>query len=190
MRWRGRIVIVHARINSKTPQPGDGLRFVVQLHRARRLHYDLRLEVDGRLVSWAVPKGPTLDPTVKRLAIRVDDHALDYFDFEGVLPAGQYGAGDVTIWDWGTWTPSAGTNPADALAGGALHADLSGEKLSGRFVLLHTNRSHAGSSNQWLLIHKRDASASEGWDASQFPHSVKSGKTNDEILADHRVATE
>lgn len=178
------------RISSKTPQSHDGLRFVVQLHRARRLHYDLRLEVDGRLASWAVPKGPTLDPTVKRLAIRVEDHALDYFDFEGVLPAGQYGAGDVTIWDWGLWTPSSEKSPARALADGALHADLIGEKLSGRFVLLHTDRSAARSTNQWLLIHKRDASASAGWDASQFPHSVKSGKTNDEILADHRYASE
>ncbi len=177
-------------IGSPAPHPGDGLRFVVQLHRARRLHYDLRLEVDNHLVSWAVPKGPTLDPTVKRLAIRVDNHALDYFDFEGVLPAGQYGAGDVTIWDWGTWTPGSGTSPAQALAGGALHADLSGEKLSGRFVLLHTDRSQARNNNQWLLIHKRDASARNGWDASQFPRSVKSGKTNDEILAEHRFGTD
>lgn len=181
---------VRPRISSEPLRPCDGLRFVVQLHRARRLHYDLRLELDGRLVSWAVPKGPTLDPTVKRLAIRVDDHALAYYDFEGVLPAGQYGAGDVTIWDWGTWTPGSETSPAHALAGGALHVDLSGEKLSGRFVLLHTHRSQARSSNQWLLIHKRDASASAGWDASQFPHSVKSGKTNDEIVADHRLAAQ
>ena len=181
---------MYPRIKSDNPSSKDDLRFVVQLHRARRLHYDLRLEVDGRLVSWAVPKGPTLDPTIKRLAIRVEDHALDYFDFEGVLPAGQYGAGDVTIWDWGIWTPSSGKSPAQALADGALHADLIGEKLSGRFVLLHTNRSNPRNNNQWLLIHKRDAWASEGWDAAQFPLSVKSGKTNDEILADHRFAIE
>src|SRR2546423_6063486 len=113
---------------SKTPEPagaaggsGTGRRFVVQRHRATRLHYDFRLEVDGVLASWAVPKGPTLDPSVRNLAVHVEDHPIEYRDFEGVIPSGQYGGGDVIVWDRGTWEPVRTDDPAAAIANGEIH---------------------------------------------------------------------
>jgi bifunctional non-homologous end joining protein LigD len=157
-------------------------RFVVQRHRARRLHYDLRLEVDGVLVSWAVPKGPTLDPQVRQLAVHVEDHPIEYFDFEGVIPHGEYGGGDVIVWDWGTWQPSGTDDPARAIEGGELHFDLHGTKLAGRFVLVRRDGVQSGT-EQWLLIHKNDDHARSGWDPEDHPRSVKSGRTNDEVAA-------
>src|SRR5438270_628847 len=124
----------------KTRAVGTG-RFVVQRHRATRLHYDFRLEIDGVLVSWAVPKGPTLDPSVRRQAIHVEDHPIEYFEFEGVIPKGEYGGGDVIVWDWGRWTPAKAGDPAAGIAKGELHFDLEGERLRGRFVLVRTDRS-------------------------------------------------
>ncbi|HUY52377.1 MAG TPA: DNA polymerase ligase N-terminal domain-containing protein [Streptosporangiaceae bacterium] len=153
-------------------------RFVVQRHRARRLHYDLRFEIDGVLVSWAVPRGPTLDPGVKRAAVHVEDHPIEYLDFEGVIPRGEYGAGDVIVWDRGTWQPHATDDPAGAVAAGELHADVHGEKLRGRLILV---RREAG---QWLLLHKHDEYAVAGWDPEDHPASVLSGRTNDEVKAD------
>ena len=161
--------------------PADGWRFVVQRHRATRLHYDLRLEAAGVLLSWAVPKGPTLDPDVRRLAVHVEDHPLGYFDFEGVIPAGEYGGGDVIVWDWGTWSISGATDPLEAVAAGDLHFDVTGEKLSGHFALVR--RGPAGTREQWLLIHKHDKSAVAGWDPEEHPRSVKTGRTNDEVAA-------
>src|SRR5687768_9877669 len=128
----------------RTPEPapgevaerGDGRRFVVQRHRASRLHYDLRFEIDGVLVSWAVPKGPTLDPKVRRRAVHVEDHPMEYLHFEGVIPEGEYGGGDVIVWDAGTWEPHATDDPAGAVAAGELHADVHGQKLRGRLVLI------------------------------------------------------
>src|SRR3954462_13657389 len=127
----------------RTPEPSggapthDGLaRFVVQRHRARRLHYDFRLEIDGVLVSWAVPKGITLDPDARHLAVHVEDHPIDYADFEGVIPAGEYGGGDVIVWDRGTWELHAAKDARAAVDGGEIHVDLYGEKLRGRIVLV------------------------------------------------------
>lgn len=145
------------------------------------MHYDLRLEAGGALLSWAVPKGPTLDPGVRRLAVHVDDHALDHFDFEGVIPAIDYGGGDVIVWDWGTWSPAGTEDPLVAVTAGNLHFDLAGLKLSGRFVLVR--RGQQGEREPWLLIHKHDSSAVLGWDAEDHPLSVKSGRTNDDVRA-------
>ncbi len=116
-------------------------RFVVGRHRATRLHYDLRLEIGGVLVSWAVPKGPSLDPDARRMAMHVEDHPIEYLDFEAVIPKGQYGAGDAIVWDWGTWVPERETpDPAAALAAGELKFRAFGEKLRGRFTIVRTGR--------------------------------------------------
>ncbi|HLS45150.1 MAG TPA: DNA polymerase ligase N-terminal domain-containing protein, partial [Ornithinicoccus sp.] len=176
---------------SRTPEPSgtlaaladtDGKVFVVQRHRATRLHYDFRLEVDGVLASWAVPKGPTLDPEVRRLAIHVEDHPMEYLHFEGVIPSGEYGGGDVIVWDTGTWE-SHDEDPATAIRAGTLHVQLHGEKLRGEFMLVRTGRQE-GDKEQWLLFHKRDQHVVEGWDAEDFPRSVLSGRTNEEVKAD------
>ncbi len=167
-----------------TPPPlAGGRRFVVQRHRASRLHYDFRLEDDGVLVSWAVPKGPTLDPDVKRMAVKVEDHPLDYFDFEGVIPRGEYGGGDVIVWDWGIWSLAEGDSATKAIEDGDLHFSLEGEKLDGRFVLIRRGGGRNGAENQWLLLHKHDDAAVKGWDPEAHPRSVKSGRTNDEVKA-------
>jgi bifunctional non-homologous end joining protein LigD len=165
-----------------TDPPEPGSRFVVQRHRARRLHYDLRLEVDGVLVSWAVPKGPTLDPKARHLAVHVEDHPLDYFDFEGVIPEGEYGGGDVIVWDWGTWSLARAEDPHRALTEGDLHFDLQGVKLAGRFVLVRSDRGRRrAGKDEWLLLKKADDAAVPGWDPEDHPASVKSGRTNDEV---------
>ncbi len=175
------------------PDAGGSGRFVVQRHRATRLHYDFRLEIDGVLVSWAVPKGPTLDPKIRRMAVHVEDHPIEYFDFEGIIPKGQYGAGDVIVWDWGTFVPEAPTlDPGKAVRDGELKFTLRGQKLGGRFTIVRTSR-RPGSAparafesedgEQWLLIHKSDEAAVAGWDAEDHPRSVKTGRTNDEVKA-------
>src|SRR5262245_47711375 len=166
------------------PSPDGARRFVVQRHRARRLHYDLRFEIDGVLVSWAVPKGPTLDPDVRRLAVHVEDHPMEYEMFEGVIPAGEYGGGDVIVWDRGTWEPYGTDDPGAAVRSGDFHADLDGERLKGRFVLVRSDGDGAGpGKDQWLLLHKHDSFAESGWDAEDHPTSVLSGRTNEEVRA-------
>jgi bifunctional non-homologous end joining protein LigD len=182
---------------SRTPEPsgapagersesGGQPRFVVQRHRARRLHYDFRLEIDGVLVSWAVPKGPTLDPDVRRAAFKTEDHPIEYLDFEGIIPAGEYGGGDVVVWDIGTWEPVL-KGPRDSarrqLQNGELHVDLYGQKLRGRFVLVRTSDPASGK-DEWLMLHKHDEFAVKGWDPEDHPESVVSGRTNDEVKAD------
>ena len=167
---------------SASPKLDHG-RYVVQRHRATRLHYDLRLELGGVLVSWAVPRGPSLDPQDRRLAIHVEDHPLEYFDFEGRIPARQYGAGDVIVWDWGAWTADASNaDAAAALERGELKLRLDGEKLKGEFVFLRM-RWTDGPKDQWLLIHRKDGFARAGWDAEDLPESVKTGRTNDEVAS-------
>jgi bifunctional non-homologous end joining protein LigD len=139
------------------------------------------------LVSWAVPRGPSLDPAKRRLAVHVEDHPLEYFSFEGVIPRAQYGGGDVIVWDWGRWSVDPSTpDAAEALEEGELKFSFEGEKLRGAFVLVRTKRQR-GRKEQWLLIHRRDAEAVEGWDAEDFPESVKTGRTNDDVAARRRA---
>src|SRR5579872_5277150 len=171
-----------------TPEPPPklekkrGNRFVVQKHEATRLHYDFRLEMEGVLKSWAVPKGPTLDPTPRRLAAMVEDHPLEYGSFEGNIPAGNYGAGSVMLWDRGTYQ-LLGDKPAqEQLARGDLKFRLHGEKLKGEFaIVLMKGR---GKGNEWLLLKKKDAEARPGWDVESYAHSVSTGRTQEEIAKD------
>jgi bifunctional non-homologous end joining protein LigD len=165
----------------------DPLRFVVHKHDARRLHYDFRLELDGVLKSWAIPRGPSLEPSDKRLAMMVDDHPLDYRDFEGVIPKGEYGAGPVMIWDEGVFvalneSDRAGSESAfrEGLERGQFTFVVSGEKLKGEFALVRFPR---GGDNAWLLVKKRDEHASAE-DVTARDRSVRSGRTIEEIASD------
>jgi len=147
------------------------LRYYIQRHAATRLHYDFRLELDGVLKSWAVPKGPSLDPADKRLAVQTEDHPLEYGEFEGVIPEKQYGAGEVLLWDRGAWT-SEDDDPAQALRKGRLHFRLDGDKLQGRWILTRTRGSE--DKPQWLLIKRHDEDAAPGVDITrERPESVK-----------------
>jgi bifunctional non-homologous end joining protein LigD len=153
--------------------------FCVQRHDATRLHYDFRLEVDGVLKSWAVPKGPSLDPAVRHFAAHVEDHPIDYGGFEGNIPAGNYGAGSVMLWDRGTFELLGDAPAAEQLARGDFKFRLHGEKLNGAFALVHMKG--RGKGNEWLLIKKRDEFAAPGWDVEAHAYSVLSGRTQEEI---------
>ncbi|GAB4245717.1 MAG: DNA ligase D [Thermoleophilia bacterium] len=163
-------------------ESGGGL-YVVQKHAATRLHYDFRLELDGVLVSWAVPKGPSLDPEERRLAVRVEDHPLEYAGFEGTIPAGEYGAGTVLLWDRGEWQPEG--NPREALQAGELKFQVRGEKLAGGWALVKMGpRSPQRGQDEWLLLKRRDEYAVPGSGAEileQKERSVASGRSLDEI---------
>ena len=168
-------------------RPDQGLFFCVQKHLASHLHYDFRLEHNGVLLSWAVPKGPSLDPKSKRLAMMVEDHPFEYGTFEGVIPSG-YGAGIVMLWDQGTWMPESPDVDA-ALKKGDLKFTLDGYKLKGSWVLVRTGGGYAGGQGRsWLLIKHRDEWAGE-LDITEFaPRSVKSDGEFEDILAGERVA--
>lgn len=170
---------------NKTPEPGPekkssefGRVFVVQKHRATQLHYDFRLESQGVLKSWAVPKGPSLDPTVKRLAMQVEDHPVDYAGFEGVIPEGEYGGGTVMVWDFGIYGPENTKSVSQALAKGELKFAVLGQKLKGSFVLVRTR------DRQWLLIKHRDKYAKEKDIAETEPFSALTKRTLAEIAED------
>src|SRR5579859_4970863 len=191
----------------ETPEPPPkvekkkGNRFVVQKHEATRLHYDFRLEMEGVLKSWAVPKGPSLDPADKRLAMEVEDHPVSYFDFEGIIPEGNYGAGTVMVWDVGTWEPlSPETKDGKYVAGtdaeasamlkkGDLKFRLHGKKLNGDFALVHIKSRRPGSKgNEWLLIKKHDQYVVPGFDAEQLDKSVLTKRTMAQIAGDEGSA--
>jgi bifunctional non-homologous end joining protein LigD len=146
----------------RAPRAAKKLRFVIQKHDATRLHYDFRLELDGVFKSWAVARGPSLDPADKRLAVEVEDHPLDYGDFEGTIPKGQYGGGTVQIWDRGHWIPEGDKSPQEALADGDLKFTLQGTKLHGSWVLVRIKHNRDNSKRiNWLLIKHRDDAAVE-----------------------------
>src|SRR5208282_1141254 len=180
----------------ETPEPPPKLekqsqhRFVVQRHAASRLHYDFRLEMEGVLKSWAVPKGPSLDPADKRLAMQVEDHPVSYFDFEGSIPQGNYGAGTVMVWDVGTWEPLSpqpvqgkyvpGTDAeaVSMLEKGDLKIRLLGQKLKGDFALIHIKGRRPGSKGtEWLLIKKQDEYVEKGYDIDKYDSSVLSKRS-------------
>jgi bifunctional non-homologous end joining protein LigD len=187
----------------ETPEPPPKLekksrhRFVVQKHRATRLHYDFRLEMEGVLKSWAVPKGPSLDPADKRLAMQVEDHPVSYFDFEGTIPEGNYGAGTVMVWDVGTWEPLSpepvkgkfvpGTDAEASamLKQGDLKIRLHGKKLNGDFALIHMRSRRPGTKGtEWLLIKKQDDAVVKGYDIDQYDESAITGRSMADIAGD------
>jgi bifunctional non-homologous end joining protein LigD len=173
----------------RVPEGVEPLRFVIQKHAATRLHYDFRLEADGWLKSWAVPRGPSIDPGVKRLATMVDDHALEYASFEGVIDEGTYGAGEVIVWDTGTYWPEAEGGPAprdrseaerlvlQGLAAGKLAFTLYGKKLRGSWALVKMRREERA----WLLIKHRDSFAAPDRDVLEDGRSALSGKSIEDL---------
>src|SRR5271169_5706364 len=192
----------------ETPEPPpklekqSGHRFVVQRHAATRLHYDFRLEMEGVLKSWAVPKGPSLDPADKRLAMQVEDHPVSYYDFEGTIPKGNYGGGTVMVWDAGTWEPLSpvpvngeylpGTEKEAAamLTKGDLKFRLKGKRLKGDFALVHIKGRSGSKGNEWLLIKKKDDHVVAGFDINEdaYDTSILTNRTMAQIAGDEGSA--
>ena len=175
----------------------QGMLFVIQKHRATTLHYDFRLEIGGVMPSWSIPKGPSLDSSVKRLALPTEDHPMEYRTFEGVIPKGGYGAGPVMIWDEGTYLPEieikkgvrklvedreeAEKVAAEEYKKGNLKFTLYGKKLKGSFALVRTKAGFSGAKESWLLIKHKDEFSQAGYDAKNYPRSAASDKTIEEI---------
>jgi bifunctional non-homologous end joining protein LigD len=162
----------------------NALLYVIQKHRATQLHYDFRLEFNGALLSWAVPKGPSMDPSVKRLAMQVEDHPIEYADFEGVIPEGEYGGGTVMVWDTGKWTPEI-DNIQEALRRGELKFTLQGKKLKGSWVLVRTHGVGSRADKSWLLIKHKDNFASKKDIITDEPRSVLSRRLLADIARDN-----
>jgi bifunctional non-homologous end joining protein LigD len=182
---------------TRAPTPGKApkLAYVIQKHAASHLHYDLRLELDGVMKSWAVPKGPSLDPAVKRLAMEVEDHPIEYNTFEGTIPKGEYGGGTVMVWDRGTYTygGSDEVDPVEGLRRGYAKGDfkfvLEGNRLNGSWVLVRTRRGDPKRA-QWLLIkHRDDAAEPDSEVVEEYQTSVATGRTMDEITAGRKPRT-
>lgn len=190
MAKKGALSEYHAKRDlSRSGEPGGGTRdneqatrFVIQRHDASSLHFDFRLEIGDVLVSWSVPKGPSTNPADKRLALRTEDHPLDYVDFEGRIPAEDYGGGTVIVWDTGTFDNLTEQPAQQALERGHLRVWLHGDKLSGAYSLVHTNMGEQSDKQQWLLVKKSDEGADRRRKpTSTEPESVLSGRTNDEL---------
>ncbi|HET7551114.1 MAG TPA: DNA polymerase ligase N-terminal domain-containing protein [Gemmatimonadaceae bacterium] len=192
---KGKLAEYHRKRDfEKTPEPAGragrtrraALRFVIQKHAASSLHFDFRLELDGVMKSWAVPKGPSLDPAVKRLAIQVEDHPIEYNTFEGTIPEGEYGGGTVMLWDRGTYSADQPSNDPIAelrrgYESGELAFTLRGKRLHGSWALIRTRR---GARTQWLLLKRRDDHARTGSDVvAEYSTSVATGRTMEEIAA-------
>src|SRR5215469_2293107 len=174
---------------NRTPEPAGGATpakteniFVVQKHDATRLHYDFRLAIDGTLKSWAVPKGPSLNPNDKRLAVRTEDHPLEYANFEGNSPEGSYGAGEVMVWDRGTFQLEGKGDGLQQLGKGEIKFSLNGEKLRGSFVIVKLKNSQKG--NEWLMIKHKDAAVDPNWEIEEHDGSVLTGRVLEEIKAE------
>ena len=167
---------------TKAKSKARSLLYVIQKHRASRLHYDFRLEHNGALLSWAIPKGPSLDPSVKRLAMQVEDHPVEYGSFEGVIPEGEYGGGTVMLWDRGTWVPEV-SDVDKALQTGDLKFALKGKKLHGSWALVRTRGFGSNKNPSWLLIKHRDQFAAKKDVTLEMPKSVSTGRLLKQIAS-------